>query len=93
MAIQVDLIPFIAGDPWMHANLEDGIVLADAALRQELATAHPDTWKRIVARRQFMTGVLGIKLSEDVLPLCDRQAAFAPAALSPNLILTVKNVD
>ena len=46
MALQVDIIP-ATGTPWFTTNIEDGIALADAALRTAFAAAYPDAWARI----------------------------------------------
>ena len=53
MALQMDIIPVSLG-PFCYINAEDGIVLADARLRAQLARGHPDFWKRAQARRAFM---------------------------------------
>ena len=86
MAIQMDIIPVPAG-PFCASNLEDGIALADEALRDELAISFPDEWGRIAARRQFMREVLGIALDDSVLPLSNCQGWLAPYALSPGQML------
>lgn len=80
MAIQVDIIPAAKG-PFFNTNIEDGVVLADAPLRQELARKHPACWRRIEARRAFMTGTLGLRLDESVLPLGNIPAWLPPYAL------------
>ena len=67
MAFQVDIIP-ATGGPYFTTNIEDGIALADGALRDELAAAYPAAWSRIEARRAFMADALGIRLHPDVLP-------------------------
>ena len=40
MALQVDIIP-ATGTPWFTSNIEDGIALADEALREEIAARYP----------------------------------------------------
>ena len=80
MALQVDIIPVSQG-PFCYANVEDGIVLADAALREDLSARHPAIWSRIEARRAFMAGSLGIELDPSVLPLSNMPAWLPPCAL------------
>ncbi|HEX7172765.1 MAG TPA: hypothetical protein VF365_09190, partial [Candidatus Limnocylindria bacterium] len=46
MAFQVDVIP-ATGTPYFTTNIEDGIALADASLRADLASRFPDAWARI----------------------------------------------
>ena len=69
MLLQMDIIPSIAG--YGGASAEDGIAIADEALRKELQEQYPDTWQRIQARRRYMTEELGISLKEEILPLSD----------------------
>ena len=83
MAFQVDIIP-ATGTPYFTTNIEDGIVLADAALRADLAERYPGAWARIGARRAFMAGSLGIELHPDVLPLSNIPAYLPPFLLRPD---------
>jgi hypothetical protein len=82
MALQMDIIPVSRG-PFCYINGEDGIVLADETLRAELASRYPAAWKRIEMRRNFMQGVVGIRLQEDVLPLGNAPGWLAPYVLEP----------
>jgi hypothetical protein len=49
MMLQMDIIPSISG----HAgvNSEDGVLLADGALRNEIAMQYPDMFARMQRRR------------------------------------------
>ena len=67
MAFQVDVIP-ATGTDLFTTNIEDGIALADATLRADLAARWPAAWARMQARRAFMEDALGINLHPDVLP-------------------------
>lgn len=80
MALQMDIIPVSLG-PFCYVNGEDGIVLADARLRAQLAQRFPDLWKRVQARRGFMRDALGIALDESVLPLSNIPGWLPPWAL------------
>jgi hypothetical protein len=80
MALQVDIIP-ATGTEYFTTNIEDGIALADAGLRAELATRYPQTWERIQARRRFMEDALGIALHPDVLPFSNIAAWLPPFLL------------
>ncbi len=88
MAFQVDVIP-ATGTDYFTTNIEDGIALADATLRAELAAAYPDAWVRIQARRRFMRESLGIELHEDVLPLSNLAAHLPPFLLRPDRAMTL----
>jgi hypothetical protein len=86
-ALQTDIIPVSVG-PYCYANIEDGIVLADSALRKELADQYPNVLDRVMARREFMAERIGINLDESVLPLSNTPGLFAPYALNPQLVFT-----
>lgn len=88
-AMQVDIIP-ATGTEWGTSNIEDGIILADATLRAELAERFPGMWARTQARRAFMRDALGIAVSEDVLPLSNIAAHLPPFLLRPDHALTVR---
>jgi hypothetical protein len=83
MALQVDIIP-ATHSPYFTTNIEDGIAVADAALRAEFAARYPAAWRRIQARRDFMINELGIRLGPDVLPFSNIPAYLPPFLLSPD---------
>jgi hypothetical protein len=88
MALQVDIIP-ATGTEYFTTNIEDGIGLADASLRDELAGRYPAAWARIQARRRFMADVLGIELHPDVLPFSNIPACLPPFLLRPDRAMTM----
>ena len=88
MCLQVDIIP-ATGTPWFTTNIEDGLVLADEALRAALASRYPDAWSRIGARRRFMAEELGIRLHEDVLPLSNIPGWLPPFVLRSDQAMTL----
>lgn len=87
MALQVDVIP-ATGGPYFTTNIEDGIALADEALRSTLAQRYPDMWSRITARRGFMAGTLGIRLKPEVLPFSNIPAYLPPYLLKPECVMS-----
>ncbi|MFN7831032.1 MAG: hypothetical protein ACK5Q2_03505, partial [Bacteroidota bacterium] len=88
MAIQVDVIP-ATGSAYHTSNIEDGIALADEALRREIAEKYPETWARIQARRRFMEEEIGIRLKPEVLPFSNIPAYLPPYMLSPGQVLVL----
>ncbi|HEY5890672.1 MAG TPA: hypothetical protein VIW94_08240 [Acidimicrobiia bacterium] len=88
MALQVDIIP-ATGTPYFTTNIEDGIALADDALRSTFALRYPDAWSRIQRRRDFMRDSLGIELHPEVLPLSNIPAFLTPFLLSPHKAMTL----
>ncbi len=88
MALQVDVIP-ATGSRYFTTNIEDGIALADAALREEFQAKYPEAWTRVEARRAFMADVLGIRLKPEVLPFSNIPAFLPPYWLSRNNVMAV----
>ena len=88
MALQVDIIP-ATGTEYFTTNIEDGIALADGALRKSFAARYPAAWHRIEERRRFMSDELGIELHPDVLPFSNIPAYLAPFLLSPGQAMTM----
>jgi hypothetical protein len=88
MAFQVDIIP-ATGTDYFTTNIEGGVALADASLREAFATAYPAAWERIGARRRFMADTLGIDLHPDVLPFSNLPAYLPPFLLRPGDAMTL----
>lgn len=88
MALQVDVIP-ATGTRWFTTNIEDGIALADEALREEIAARFPEAWGRIESRRAFMADELGIRLRPEVLPFSNIPAFLPPYWLARDLGMSV----
>jgi Xaa-Pro aminopeptidase len=88
MMLQVDIIP-ATGGPYFTTNIEDGVALADAALRATLSGQYPELWDRVERRRAFMRDALGIDLHPDVLPLSNVPAFLPPFLLRPDLAMTL----
>jgi hypothetical protein len=87
MAMQCDVIP---GHPvYGSTRMEDGYVIADAALRAELMAAAPDLVRRCDLRRAFMRGRVGLDVPETLLPLADTCGIIAPWLLAPDHVLTL----
>jgi hypothetical protein len=85
-ALQLDIIP-ITGSAYHTAQIEDGVVLADAELRLKIAAQYPDVWSRIQQRRSMVTKTFGIELHDEVLPLSNAAAYFPPFWLAPQLAM------
>jgi hypothetical protein len=88
MALQVDVIP-ATNSPYHTINIEDGIALADAPLREALAEKYPDVWERIERRRTYMHEVLDIRLKPEVLPFSNIPAYLPPFWLAPTRSMRV----
>ena len=87
--IQCDII-VPATPPYPGAHTEDGLVVADRSLREQLQSKYPEVWERIQRRRRTMIEVLGYELHEDVLPLCEMQGQVTPFMLNPTRVLSLK---
>lgn len=87
MALQVDIIP-VPMEGGQALNCEDSVVIADADLRAEIATKHPDLHARIEARRAFMRDAIGVELKECILPLSSMPLCLPPFWGRPTQLLT-----
>ena len=88
MAIQVDVIP--SSPIYFPTRMEDGVVIADESLRRGLQEQFPECFSRCQRRREFMIDVLGIEVTEEVLPLANIPAIVPPYLMRPNTILAVE---
>ncbi len=88
MVMQVDVIP--SSPVYSSTRMEDGVVIADQALRRRVQEQFPGCFARCRKRREFMTEVLGIPLPEEILPLSNIPAIVPPFFLSPNTILALE---
>jgi Xaa-Pro aminopeptidase len=85
MVMQSDVIP---SNPVLYsARLEDGYALADASLRSRLPAGLRE---RAARRRNFLAEVLGIELSEDVLPLSNLAGIMPLWMLAPGKVVSLR---
>ncbi len=87
--LQCDVIAS-SQQPFRQAIMEDGVILADGALREQLHKEYPEVYGRIMQRKEFMRNVIGINLHEDVLPVSNCQAIYHPFMLDTTRIFSVK---
>ncbi|MCB8943148.1 MAG: hypothetical protein H6658_05285 [Ardenticatenaceae bacterium] len=87
MVMQIDIIP--SSPTYASTRMEDGVVIADAALRQELQARYPDCYGRCQARRDFMQNTLGFDLPDEILPLSNIPGLVPPFFLHPNQVLAL----
>jgi hypothetical protein len=88
MLFQVDIIPSVTG--YAGASCEGGVFLADAQLRYQIQQEYPAVWSRVLQRKAFLRDVLGIHLSEEVLPMSAATGYFRPFLLNKDLSLVNK---
>lgn len=89
MIFQTDIIPRVVGYDGVTA--ESTIAIADDALKQEIREKYPELWARITKRKKYIKDRLGIKLSEDILPLCSAVAYLRPYLLNKKLAFYYNN--
>ncbi len=87
MALQMDVIPGNA--VYASTRMEDGYVIADEALRADLAARFPAVAARCAARADFMRGVIGMDVPEALLPLADTCGIVAPWMLDPGQVIAL----
>lgn len=87
MVMQADVIP--SHPVFYSARMEDGYLLADAALQTELDERWPGLMERCRRRREFMRDVLGLPVQEDVFPLGNLCGVMPPFLLRPQLVFAL----
>jgi hypothetical protein len=90
MVIQVDIIP--ASPIYASTRMEDGVVLADETLRRAIQDQYPDCYARCMARRAFMTDVLGFDLPGEILPLSNIPGIVPPFFLAPHTVFALGEI-
>lgn len=88
MLFQIDIIPSVRGLGGVSA--ESTVALADENLRRQIAAQYPQLWERVRARRAYLGDVLGIRLSDDVLPLCSTVGYLRPFLLDHDSALVLR---
>jgi len=86
MGVQCDYTA-TSKDPYLTIHVEDGFVIADERLREEIKELSPSCYERIEARQKFMREVLNINLPEEVLPLSDLPGVCFPYMADLSTIL------
>lgn len=71
----------------MAAHVEDGLVLADEALCDEIKKLSPTCWARIEARKKFCREQLNIELPEECLPMSDLTLVCNPYMADISVLL------
>ena len=89
MMLQMDIIFSIPGCG--GANAEDGIVLADEQLRQELMRDYPKVYSRMQKRREYMMNILNIPLKPEVLPMAGSEGYLRPFLLNREKGMRIKD--
>ena len=87
MAMQMDVIP--AHPRWGSTRMEDGYVIADQGLRDDLARKHPNLARRCALRAEVMQRVIGMDVPETLLPLADTCGILAPWLLDPAQVVVL----
>ena len=80
MILQIDIIPSVPG--YTGVSAEECVAIADENLQHEIQKSYPELWERISVRRDYLTNVLNINLSVDVLPLSNTVAYLRPFYLA-----------
>lgn len=80
MILQIDIIPSVPG--YAGVSAESTVVLADEALRADLAAQYPELYARMQQRAAYLRDVLNIALPEEVLPMCSTVAYLRPWLLN-----------
>ncbi len=87
MVMQADVIP--SHPEFYSSRMEDGYVLADAALQTEMKSRFPALLARCEARRAFMRNTLGLPVHDEVLPLSGLCGIVPPFLLRPGTVFAL----
>lgn len=87
MAFQCDYTVSLNEPSYMSCHVEDGLVIADKRLQEEVKMLSPKCWERIEQRRDFMKNVLNVDLPDEVLPMSDLSAVCFPYMADTSIIL------
>ena len=79
MLLQIDIIPSVAG--YGGCSIEDTVGLADAALRARLAAEFPAVWQRMTQRKAYLSNLLRLQLSDEVILLSNTVGYLRPFLL------------
>ena len=88
MAMQCDVIP--SHPVYASTRMEDGYVLAGAALHDALRKDFPEVAARCAARAAFMRDVIGLDVPDTLLPLADTCGISAPFLLDARMVITLR---
>jgi len=88
MYIQVDIIP--RSEKYFSSRMEEGVIIADMDLQNDLREQYPDVYSRCMQRRKFMSEVLGLTLPQEILPLSNIPGIVPPFLLNWKLVLSLK---
>lgn len=86
MAIQCDFTAAFK-DLNIAVHAEDGIIIADHDLQQSIIDVSPESYERMLARRDFMKKELGIYLADEVLPTSDLPGIVFPFLGDLNVVM------
>lgn len=85
MYIQSDIIP--RSPVYGSSRMEDGFIIADELLQQQLMEQYPEVYERCLLRRRFMED-LGFELPEEILPLSNIAGMVIPFFLQYDSVMS-----
>lgn len=77
-------------DPFMSTHIEDGLVIADDSLLEEVRKISQSCFDRIMKRKQFIKEVLNVNLPNEVLPLSDLTLVCFPYMADVKTVLAME---
>lgn len=84
--MQVDIIAS-KSNPVRTSICEDAVVFASTGMRDELREQYPKVYDRIILRQKKMREVLGINISDDILPMSNLNGVLFPFMLNLDIVL------
>ena len=87
--VQVDIIAS-GSNPVRTSICEDAVVFAGERLRAQLREQFPDVYARILARQKAMREILGIQISDDLLPMSNLNGVCYPFMLNLDTVFACR---
>lgn len=87
--VQVDIIAS-GSNPVRTSICEDAVVFAGERLRAQLREQFPDVYARILARQKAMREVLGIQISDELLPMSNLNGVYYPFMLNLDTVFACR---
>lgn len=91
MIFQVDIIPSVEG--YSGVSAESTVLIADNLLKKEIEEQYPDMWLRMQNRLDYLKNTLGIKVSDNILPMCSTVGYLRPFLLNKKTAFIKESVN
>ena len=89
MALQMDIIP-APEKPYNTILAEDGILVMNETLQNQMQKKFPDAWHSLADKKKFMREKLGITLKPEVFPVSNIPGILRPFIFDRRRAMTLR---